>query len=63
MYKSRFTCADLEAKYTAADEEEMNVFVPTPSLESHALLEIYALANGFHTRSLDIVAAFLIGAD
>ena len=40
----------------------MNVFVPTPA-ESHALLDVYVLANGLHTRSLDIVAVFLIGAD
>ncbi|CAJ1383334.1 unnamed protein product, partial [Effrenium voratum] len=63
VYKSRFTCADVKARYTKSQEEEMNVFVPTPTPESHALLEVYALAHGYHTRSLDIVAAFLIGAD
>ena len=49
VYKSRFTCADIKARSTAQQEEEMNVFVPTPAPESHALLEVYALANGFHT--------------
>ena len=63
VYKSRFTCADIKARYTAQQEEEMNLFVPTPAPESHALLEVYALANGFYRRSLDIVAAFLTGAD
>ena len=41
----------------------MDVFVPTPTPESHSLLEVYALQHGFYTRSMDIVAAFLIGAD
>ena len=44
-------------------EAEMNVFVPTPAAESHAFLEVYALLNGYMTRSLDIVAAFLIEED
>ena len=26
VYKSRFTCADIKARYTAQQEEEMNVF-------------------------------------
>ena len=62
-YKSRFTCADVKARYTKEQEAEMNVFVPTPTAESHAFLEVYALLNGYMTRSLDIVAAFLIGED
>ena len=37
--------------------------MPTPTPESHALLDIYALQQGYFTRSMDIVAAFLIGAD
>ena len=59
-YKSRFTCADVKARYTKEQEAEMNVFVPTPTAESDAFLEVYALLNGYMTRSLDIVAAFLI---
>ena len=62
-YKSRFTCADGKARHTKEQEAEMNVFVPTPTAESHAFLEVYALLNGYMTRSLDIVAAFLIGED
>ena len=62
-YRSRFTCADVKARYTKEQEAEMNVFVPTPTAESHAFLEVYALLNGYMTRSLDIVAAFLIGED
>ena len=60
-HKSRFTCADVKARYSA--EEGLDVFVPTPTPESHNLLEVYALQNCFYTRSLDIVAAFLIGKD
>ena len=42
----------------------MHVFVPTPTPESHSLLEVAALHNeGWVTRSLDIVAAFLLGND
>ena len=63
VHKSRFTCADVKARYTSAQENELDVFVPTPTPESHALLEIYALQQGYFTRSMDIVAAFLIGAD
>ena len=62
-YKSRFTCADVKARYTAAEEEGLDVFVPTPTPEAHNLLEVYALTKGYYARSLDIVAAFLIGAD
>ena len=39
------------------------MFVPTPTREAHNLLEVYALTQGYYARSLDIVAAFLIGAD
>ena len=60
-HKSRFTCADVKARYSAEEEEGLDVFVPTPT--SHNLLEVYALQNGFYTRILDIVAAFLIGKD
>lgn len=41
----------------------MNVFVPTPTPESHALLEVSALRHGHAMRTFDIVAAFLIGQD
>ena len=63
VHKSRFTCADVKARYSAEEEEGLDVFVPTPTPESHNLLEVYALQNEFYTRSLDIVAAFLIGKD
>ena len=53
----------MKARYSAEEEEGLDVFVPTPTLESHNRLEVYALQNGFYTRSLDIVAAFLIGKD
>ena len=60
-YKSRCTCADVKARYSPEQEAEMDVFVPTPTPESHSLLEVAALHNeGWVTRSLDIVAAFLI---
>ncbi|CAL1157854.1 unnamed protein product [Cladocopium goreaui] len=62
-YKSRFTCADVKARYTAAEEEGLDVFVPTPTPEARNHLEVYALTKGYYARSLDIVAAFLIGAD
>ena len=62
-HKSRFTCADVKARYSAEEEEGLDVFVPTPIPESHNLLEVYALQNCFYTRNLDIVAAFLIGKD
>ena len=41
----------------------MNVFVPTPTPESHALLEASALRHGHAMRTFDIVVAFLIGQD
>ncbi|CAE7273855.1 unnamed protein product [Symbiodinium sp. CCMP2592] len=63
-YKSRCTCADVKARYSPEQEAGMDVFVPTPTPESHSLLEVAALHNeGWVTRSLDIVAAFLIGRD
>ena len=62
-YKSRITCADVKARYSAAEEEGLDVFVPTPTPEANNLLEVYALMNDFFTRSLDIVAAFLIWQD
>ena len=49
--------------YSAEQEADLDVFVPTPTPESHSLLEVYALQNKWCTRSLDIVAAFLIGRD
>ena len=63
MYKSRFTCADVKARYSAEQEAELDVFVPTPTPESHSLLEVYALQKEWCTPSVDIVAAFLIGRD
>ena len=57
------TCADIKARYSAEQEADLDVFVPTPTPESHSLLEVYALQKNWCTRSLDIVAAFLIGRD
>ncbi|CAE7837865.1 unnamed protein product [Symbiodinium sp. CCMP2592] len=63
-YKSRCTCADVKARYSPEQEAGLDVFVPTPTPESHSLLEVAALHNeGWVTRSLDIAAAFLIGKD
>ena len=50
-------------KYTAEEEERLTVSTPTPMPESHALLEVTALKNGWPMMSADIVAAFLIGKD
>ncbi|CAE7937581.1 unnamed protein product, partial [Symbiodinium sp. KB8] len=61
--KSRFTCADVKRAYTAEQEQDLRVFVPTPTPEAHALLEITALQKGCAMRTFDIVAAFLIGQD
>ncbi|CAE7235731.1 RE1 [Symbiodinium natans] len=61
--KSRFTCADTRRSYTPEMEQDMRVFVPTPTPEAHALLEITALQRGCTMRTFDIVAAFLIGKD
>ena len=63
MAKSRFTCADVKRAYTAEQEQDLRVFVPTPTPEAHALLEITALQKGCAMRTFDIVAAFLIGQD
>ncbi|CAE7832741.1 unnamed protein product [Symbiodinium sp. CCMP2592] len=63
-YKSRCTCADVKARYSPEQEAGLDVFVPTPTPESHSRLEVAALHNeGWVTRSLDVVAAFLIGKD
>ena len=62
-YKSRFTCADIKRKYSEAEEQDLRVFVPTPTPESHAVLEVSALLKGHAMRTFDIVAAFLIGQD
>ena len=43
VHKSRFTCADVKARYSAEEEEGLDVFVPTPTPESHNLLEVYAV--------------------
>ncbi|CAE7394224.1 RE2 [Symbiodinium sp. CCMP2592] len=54
----------VKARYSPEQEAGLDVFVPTPTPESHSLLEVAALHNeGWVTRSLDIVAAFLIGKD
>ena len=63
VYKSRFTCADVKRNYSEAEEEQLRVFVPTPTPESHSLLEVSALFHSHATRTFDIVAAFLIGRD
>ena len=47
-YKSRFTCADVKARYTASEEEGLDVFVPTPTPEAHNLLEVNALTKGYY---------------
>ena len=43
--------------------EETNTFAPTPYEESHILLELKCLANGWHSRSGDVRCAYLLGAD
>ena len=63
MAKSRFTCADVKRAYTAEQEQDLRVFVPMPTPEAHALLEITAVQNGCAMRTFDVVAAFLIGQD
>ncbi|CAE7320371.1 RE2 [Symbiodinium pilosum] len=42
VYKSRFTCADVKRGYTAEEEQDLKVFVPTPTPEAHSLLEVRA---------------------
>ena len=44
-------------------QADLDVFAPTPTPESHSLLKVYALQKKWCARSLDIVAAFLIGHD
>ncbi|CAE7226937.1 unnamed protein product [Symbiodinium sp. CCMP2592] len=44
-YKSRCTCADVKARYSPEQEAGLDVFVPTPTPESHSLLEVAALHN------------------
>ena len=61
--KSRFTCADVKRAYSAEQEQDLRLFVPTPTPEAQALLEITALQSGCAMRIFDIVAAFLIGKD
>ena len=61
--KSRFTCADVKAKYTKEQNRQLDVHVPTPLPESHALLEVLALLFDWPMMDADVVAAFLIGKD
>ena len=63
VYKSRFTRDDVKRGYTAEEEQDLKVFVPTPTPEAHSLLEVRALQHGHAMRTFDIVAAFLIGKD
>ena len=53
----------MKARYSTEQEADLDVFAWTPTPESHSLLEVYALQKKWCTRSLDIVAAFLIGRD
>lgn len=63
-YRSRFTCADMKRKYTREElAEETNTFAPTPYEESHVLLELKCLQNGWNTRSADVRCAYLLGRD
>ena len=62
-YKSRFTCADIKSSVQCRAGSRPRRVCPTPTPESHSLLEVYALQKNWCTRSLDIVAAFLIGRD
>ena len=63
-YRSRFTSADIKRKYTREElEEETNTFAPTPYEESHVLLELKCLQEGWHTRSGDVRCAYLLGRD
>ena len=64
VYRSRFTCADIKRRYSKEELlAEVNTFCPTPYEESHTLLEIKALKNGWPLRSGDIRCAFLLGRD
>ena len=62
-YKSRCTCADVKAKYTKAQNDELDVNVPTPLPESHIYIEIFALLHDYPMVEADILQAFLIGVD
>ncbi|CAE7691018.1 unnamed protein product [Symbiodinium sp. CCMP2456] len=64
VYRSRFTCADIKKKYSKEElAEETNTFAPTPYEESHILLELKCLVNGWHSRSGDVRRAYLFGTD
>ncbi|CAE7235700.1 unnamed protein product [Symbiodinium sp. CCMP2592] len=64
VYRSRFTCADIKKKYSKEEPaEETNTFAPTPHEESHILLELKCLLNGWHSRSGDVRCAYLLGTD
>ena len=63
-YRSRFTCADIKKRYSKEElAEEINTFAPTPYEESHVLLELKCLQNGWHSRSGDVRCAYLLGTD
>ena len=63
-YRSRFTCADLKARYSKADlSEEVGISSPTPHAESWTLLDIKCLKKGYDQVSADVSCAFLIGLD
>ena len=55
--KRRFTCADVKARHSPEQEQDMNVFVPTPTPDAHSLLEVARVA----ACELETVAAFLFG--
>ncbi|CAE8740486.1 unnamed protein product, partial [Polarella glacialis] len=63
LRKSRLTCADIKAKYTSEENDELDVRCPTPLPESHGLLEVKALLRYWPTMTADVIAAFLIGLD
>ncbi|CAE8683062.1 unnamed protein product [Polarella glacialis] len=63
LHKSRLTCADIKAKYTSEENDELDVHCPTPLPESHGLLEVKALLHYWPTMTADVIAAFLIGLD
>ncbi|CAE8654540.1 unnamed protein product [Polarella glacialis] len=63
-YKSRLTCADLKSRYSKQELlEEISTHCPTPYPESHTLLELRMLLEGWSSRSADVISAFLIGKD
>ena len=64
VYRSHFTCADMKKRYSQEElAEEANTLAPTPYQESHILLELKRLRNGWHCRSGDIRRAYLLGTD